>query len=106
MKTIEPSFFNKGTAQHQAVQLLQFMLEADDGTVGIVLDDTFIAGMQVTTNPQETEEYGDEYAFYDFLLNQDDTTIEIDEDTTGTYSLEQIEMLIENRITKIIQSLD
>jgi hypothetical protein len=97
----------KGTRALLASQIMEIMLEEDDGTVRFPLDDRFTAGMQLAENPNEDpDEEGDEWAFYDFLLDNEDKTVMFNEDSTGAFSLEQIELLIEYRLTQILDHID
>jgi hypothetical protein len=90
-----------------AEDLLTTMLEESDGTIRIDLGDGQFAGMQVMPKPDDvTDETLDDWFFYDFLLNETDKTIQMDEETTGAYSLEQIPDLIEYRLNKIIDLIE
>jgi hypothetical protein len=97
----------KGTRALLASQIVEIMLEEDDGTVRFPLDDRFTAGMQLAENPLDDPlEDGDEWAFYDFLLDNEEKTVQFNEETTGAFSLEQIEMLVEYRLTQILDHID
>jgi hypothetical protein len=92
-----------------ATAILQMLLSEDDGTVQIDLGNNLRAGMQlVQTSDQMDTAYTalEEWAFYDFMLDEEEKTIIIDEDTTGDYDYDSIEDVIEYRLNKIIDLIE
>ena len=77
---------------------------SDDGSVGFSLGNSLVAGLQVLEN-EKTFEDGD-YEFYDFLLDESEKTMQLDEETTGVYQLDEIPQFIEYRLNKIWESID
>ena len=102
MKLIDPKNFLASHAD-SASDLMDIMMKEDDGTVRIDLGDGLWAGMQLVDVPDEYDDDfdQDDWAFYDFLINEDEKTLQFAEDTTGVFSLEQIAMLIEFRLTQL-----
>lgn len=90
-----------------AADLLTIMLNEGDGTIRLSLGNNEYAGFQVIETPTNLLEQGlSAYLFYDFTLNDQDKTIEMDEETTGDYELSEIEDLIEYRLNKIIDLIE
>jgi hypothetical protein len=102
MKIIDPKQFLASHAD-TATDLIDIMLEEDDGTVRIDLGDGLFAGMQLADVPDILDDDldQDDWAFYDFLLDENEGTVQFDEQTTGIFSLEQIVMLVEYRLGKL-----
>lgn len=87
--------------------ILDQMIKEDDGTVYIDLGDGVnFAGMQINYNITDSIADNEEFVFYDFLIDESEKTMQLDEDTTGAYSLDQIEGLIEYRLNKIIDLIE
>jgi hypothetical protein len=93
-----------------AAAILQLLLSEDDGTVQIDLGNNLRAGMQLvqTSDQMDANAYTalDDWIFYDFMLNEEEKTIIIDEDTTGDYDYDSIEDVIEYRLNKIIDLIE
>jgi hypothetical protein len=92
-----------------ATAILQLLLSEEDGTVQIDLGNNLRAGMQLAqTSDQMDTAYTalEEWVFYDFMLDEEEKTIIIDEDTTGDYDYDSIEDVIEYRLNKIIDLIE
>ncbi len=94
----------RGTPASLVPFIMEQMELSDDGTVGFSLGSPYIAAMQLRDNAKSFED--DDYEFYDFLLNETDKTMELDQETTGVYQLDEIPQLIEYRLNKIWDSLE
>ena len=93
-----------------ATAILQMLLSEEDGTVQIDLGNNLRAGMQLvqTSDQMDSNKYTalDDWTFYDFMLDEEEKTIIIDEDTTGDYDYDSIEDVIEYRLNKIIDLIE
>ena len=93
-----------------ATEILQLLLAEEDGTVQIDLGNNLRAGMQLvqTSDQMDSNKYTalDDWIFYDFMLNEEEKTIILDEDTTGDYDYDSLEDVIEYRLNKIIDLIE
>lgn len=93
-----------------ATAILQLLLSENDGTVQIDLGNNLRAGMQLvpTSDNLDSNNYSglEDWIFYDFMLDESEKTILIDEDTTGDYDYDSLEDVIEYRLNKIVGSIE
>ena len=94
----------RGTPASVVPFILEQMNLSDDGTVGFSLGAPYVAGLQLLEDTKSFED--DDYQFYDFLLDEEQKTITIDEETSGMYQLDELPQLIEYRLNKIWDSIE
>jgi hypothetical protein len=108
MKLLRKADFVSSNAVN-ATNIFQMLLTEKDGTIQIDLGNNMRAGMQLMPTSDEDLAANpslDEYLFYDFILNEEEKTILMDEDTTSSYPLDMIEDVIEYRLNKIVDTIE